>query len=345
MSLQLGSDDLLRDEMRTQMKQNQNFNPLSPFFAIAAALLILSACDDNTSSQTDRARETQTSSEQSEVQKYNAYVEVANSVHRPYAEDLATYQRYIQPVLDGKEENDDLLFPSSSTMSRVKENLDKARAMKPDMAELDVSAQTYSDALDKAIPLDRDLDNYIEAKTYLSDKGAHGREIQPAYISAMETLAKAQMNYARAIEAKDRARIKLEFDETEKDTLAYFRIGMVYHIKDSIDQASSFLNGEGFGDSKDVFKAALDAFATMASGYDRKVRDQNSTGCPAIMSNANAYLSVGRQIIHRTEDGSYEKDKQQGSQFQLMQSREQQDASSLLQNYNNMISQLNMNQC
>ena len=232
------------------MKQNQNFNHLPPFFAIAAALLILSACDDNTSSQTDRARETQTSSEQSEVQKYNAYVEVANSVHRPYAEDLATYQRYIQPVLDGKEENDDLLFPSSSTMSRVKENLDKARAMKPDMAELDVSAQTYSDALDKAIPLDRDLDNYIEAKTYLSDKGAHGREIQPAYISAMETLAKAQMNYARAIEAKDRARIKLEFDETEKDTLAYFRIGMVYHIKDSIDQASSFLNGEGFGDSK-----------------------------------------------------------------------------------------------
>ena len=220
------------------MKQNQNFNPLSPFFAIAAALLILSACDDNTSSQTDRARETQTSSEQSEVQKYNAYVEVANSVHRPYAEDLATYQRYIQPVLDGKEENDDLLFPSSSTMSRVKD-----------------------------------------------------------------------------------------------------------HIKDSIDQASSFLNGEGFGDSKDVFKAALDAFATMASGYDRKVRDQNSTGCLAIMSNANAYLSVGRQIIHRTEDGSYEKDKQQGSQFQLMQSREQQDASSLLQNYNNMISQLNMNQC
>ncbi len=63
------------------------------------------------------------------------------------------------------------------------------------------------------------------------------------------------------------------------------------------------------------------------------------------MSKANAYLSTGRQIVNRTEEGSYEKDKQQRSQFQMMQSREQEDANSLLQDYNNMISRLNMNQC
>ncbi len=327
------------------MKLNLSPTRLPRFFAIAAALALLSACDDSTSSQTDRTRETQTSSEQAELQKYNAYVQVANSVRRSYAEDLETYQRYIQPVFDGKDMKDDLLFPSSSTMDRVKDNLDKARSMQPDMPELDAPAKAYSEALNRAVPLDRDMANYIEAKTYLSDKGAHGRETQPAYISAMETLANAQTRYTDAIEAKDRSRIKSEFEATEKDTLAYFRIGMVYHIKDSMDLASGSLEGAGVGDKINAFKASLDDFNAMATGYDNKMREQNKTGCAAVMSRANAYLSSGRQIIQRTEDGSYQKDKQQSSQFQLMESQERQDANSLLQNYNNIVSQLNMNQC
>ena len=89
--------------------------------------------------------------------KYYAYVEVANSVHRPYAEDLATYQNVVKPVLDAKKKEDSLLFPSSSPMSRVNDNLDKARAMKPDLAELDGPANAYSDALANAVPLDREV--------------------------------------------------------------------------------------------------------------------------------------------------------------------------------------------
>lgn len=327
------------------MTSHRLSKPLIRSLALAASLILLSACDDSTSSQSGQANEEQTASEQAEIQKYNAYVEVANSVHRSYAEDLATYQTAVKPVLDGKRNEDNLLFPSSSPMGRIKENLDKARAMKPDMAELDGPAKAYSDALAKAVPLDRDMANYIEAKTYLSDKGAHGRDTQPAYIAAMEELATAQASYNNAIEAKDRARIKSAFDKTEKDTLAYFRIGMVYHIKDSMDLASGFLSGTGLGDKKEAFKASLDQFNAMATGYDNKIREQSNEGCSAIMSKANAYLSTGRQIISRTEDGSYEKDKQQRSQFQMMQSREQQDANSLLQDYNNMISRLNMNQC
>ncbi|AYD00310.1 YiiG family protein [Neorhizobium sp. NCHU2750] len=313
--------------------------------AFAACLIALSACDDSKTSQKDQGQETQSSAEQAEVQKYNAYVEVANSVQRSYAEDLSTYKSYIQPVFDRKDKNDNLFFSSSSTMGRIKDNLDKARAMKPDMAEIDGPAQAYSEALGKADPVDRDMGNYIGAKTYLSDKGAHGREIQPAYISAMTALAQAQTDYVNAIDAKDRARIKAEFDKTEKDTAAYFRIGMVYHIKDSMDLAASFIDGKGLGDKKDPFKASLDQFGQMATGYDNKMREKNKTGCSAIMFEANAYLSTGRQIIQRTEDGSYEKDKQHGSQFQLMQSREREDAKSLMQNYNDMISKLNENQC
>ncbi len=65
-------------------------------------------------------------------------------------------------------------------MSQIKDNLDKARTMKPDMADIDGPAKAYSDALKNVIPLDRDMANYIESKAYLGDKSAHGREIQPA---------------------------------------------------------------------------------------------------------------------------------------------------------------------
>lgn len=129
------------------------------------------------------------------------------------------------------------------------------------------------------------------------------------------------------------------------NTAAYFRIGMVYHIKDSMDLASGFMDGHGLGDKKGPFKVSLDQFGEMATGYDNKMRDKNKTGCSAIMFEANAYLATGRQIMQRSEDGSYEKDKQHRSQFQLMQSREREDAKSLLQNYNNMISKPNENQC
>lgn len=306
--------------------------------AVAACVLTLSACDDNKSAKTEQS---QPASEQAEVLKYNAYVEVANSFQRSYAKELATFQNYVQPVLDGKDKNDNLFY-STNNLDRLKNDLAKARGMKPDMAELDGPADAYRDAAEKSEPLDRDMGNYISAKTYLSDKGAHGREIQTAFITAMEALATAQVNFISAIDAKDRARIKAEFENTEKDTRDYFRIGMIYHIKDSMDAADSFLQGKGLGDKKEAFKTSLDQFNTMATGYDAKVREKNKTGCSSMMLNVNAYLSTGRQIILRTENGRYQEDKK--ARFQMM-SAESQDASSLLQDYNNVISTINMNGC
>ena len=187
--------------------------------------------------------------------------------------------------------------------------------------------------------------NYIGAKTYMSDKGAHGRDIQPAFLASMEALTTAQTGFVNAIDAKDRARIKAEFESTEKDTIAYFRMGMIYHIKESMDFAGGVVNGTGFGDKKEPFKASLDQFNTMATSYEAKVREQNKAGCPSLMLDINAYLSKGREIIQRTENGTYDKDAKRPAQFRLMQSGESRDAASLLQNYNNVISALNSDKC
>lgn len=317
-------------------------NTLIRSLAVAACVMALSACDDKKSATQE---ETKASAEQAEVQKYNEYVGAANMMQMSYGEALASYKKYVQPAFDGKKEDDSLFFSSSLSMGRIRESLDKARAMKPDMAELDAPALTYSEALAKADPLYNDMANYIGAKTYMSDKGAHGRDIQPAFLASMEALTTAQTGFVNAIDAKDRARIKAEFESTEKDTIAYFRMGMIYHIKDSMDFAGGVVNGKGFGDKKEPFKASLDQFNTMATSYEAKVREQNKAGCPSLMLDINAYLSKGREIIQRTENGTYDKDAKRPAQFRLMQSGESRDAASLLQNYNNVISALNSDKC
>ncbi|TWF56473.1 YiiG family protein [Neorhizobium alkalisoli] len=309
---------------------------------IAACLLTLSACDD---SKSEANRQPQVSAEQAEVLKYNEYVGTANMTQASFGDDLEKYRQYVQPVFDGKKKSDSLFFSSTSSMGRIKEKLDKARAMKPDMADLDAPAQTYSEALGKADPLYSDMANYIGAKTYLSDKGAHGREIQSAFIASMEAVTAAQAGFANAIDAKDRARIKAEFEKAEKDTIAYYQLGMSYHIKESMDLASGFLAGNGLGDKKEAFKTSLDQFNGMATNYENKVREKTKNGCSSLMLHVNAYLAKGREIIQDTESGKYEKDKKRPAQFQLMQSDEQRDASTLLQNFNNVINALNFNRC
>lgn len=315
--------------------------PVARTLALAACLLTLSACDDKTT----KTQAAQPSAEQAEVLKYNEYIAAANMTSASFGKQLAEYQKYTQPAFDGKKKADDLFFTEPLSMGRIKEHLDKAHSMKPDMPELDEPARLYSEALAKAEPVSRDMYNYISAKTYKSDNGAHGRELQPALLSSMQALVVAQANFLNGIDEKDRARVKAEFDRTEKDTLAHYQVGMGYYLKESLDAAGGVLDGKGLGDKKAAFKDALDQFNNMATSYDAKMRESNKTGCSNILFNANAYLAKGRDIIERTENDEYEKEAKQPKQFQLMQPQQTQDAQSLLQNYNNMVSTLNTNQC
>lgn len=310
--------------------------------ALSACVLALSACG---SQDNDKSHQAHTLADQGELQKYNAYVEAANMGQVSFAKTLETYRKSIEPAFDGKKDMTNLFFPSEPGIGRIKEQLDKAIAMKPDMAELDGAGRAYSDALGKVDPLYRDMANYIEAKTYTSDKGAHGREIQPSLITALENLATAQSAYMKGIDAKDRARIKAEFEATKKDTLDYYRMGMVYHIKESIDHASGVLDGKGLGDQKDAFKASLDQFNIMGTKFENKIRETNKDGCPGFMLHVNAYLAAGRNIIQRTEDGTYAKESKNNSSFMLMKPQQTQDGETLLQNYNDVISNINIKQC
>ncbi|MDH2913167.1 YiiG family protein [Kosakonia cowanii] len=313
--------------------------------AVAACLFALSACDDN--KKAEQPQESQSTAEQDGIAKYNAHVEAANYVTYSFGEDLAKYKKYNQPQLDGKKPLEELYSSgSSSAMTTLQDFLDKAIAMKPPMPELDQPARDYSDAVAKATPVIRDLENYINSKSYSSDNGAKGRELQPAYLSSMEKLVVAQANYLNAIDAKDRARIKAEFDKAEKDSLAYYRIGSIYYLKESMDAASGFLNGEGLGDKKEAFKTSLDQFNAMMTSYDTKMRERNKVGCSNMIFKANAYLSTGRDVIKHTEEGRYEEEAKRAHPFGMSTNNSiNNDTRDLMQNFNNMINTMNLNQC
>lgn len=309
--------------------------------ALPACVLALSACG---SKGGDNASAPATAADQSEMQKYNAYVEAANTARTSFAEIAETYQRAIKPKLDSGKDLDDLFFPSDPGIDRIKEQLDKALALSPAMPAIDGPARTYSAALGKIAPLYRDMENYVDAKRYMGDKGAHGREVQPALLAALGEVATAQAAYAKAIDAADRARVKAAFEATTKDSLDHYRKGTVYFLKESMDHAGGVIDGKGLGDQKAAFAASLDQFNTMAVQFDTKVREKDKTACASFMTHANSYLAAGRDIIQRTEDGTYAKDRSSSS-FQMMKPQAVRDAETLLQAYNNVINDLNVSRC
>ncbi|QNQ20416.1 YiiG family protein [Kosakonia sp. SMBL-WEM22] len=312
--------------------------------AVAACLFALSACDDKKAEEPQQA--SKSSAEQAEITKYNAYIEAANMSSSSFGEQLDQYKKYIAPAFTGEKPRDDLFFPGSdTTIPRVKDLLDKARAMEPEMKDLDASATRYSEALGQTEPVNRELYNYINAKTYKSDNGDKGRELQPKFISAMEKLVVAQADFLNAVDKKDRERIKAEYEKTPKDTAAYYRIGSIYYLKESMDAANGFINGEGLGDKKDAFKKSLDQFNEALTAYDAKMRESNKKGCSSLIFTANSYLSTGRDVIEHTDSGIYEQEAKRSQQFQMMQSTQENDVRSLMQNYNNVINAINIGTC
>ena len=65
----------------------------------------------------------------------------------------------------------------------------------------------------------------------------------------------------------------------------------------------------------------------------------------AVTTKAAELKAAGRDIIQRTEDGTYAKDRKNGASFQMMKPKAVEDAETLLQTYNSVINDLNVSQC
>lgn len=311
--------------------------------ALLAATLMLAACgDDNAKPE---AKTAEASTAQAEIVKYNQYVDAANSINQSFEETLDQYEQYMVPKLADKKPVKDYVIGNDIMVLRTKEKLEKALAMKPAIPEIDAAAKDFAQALGKLAPLSTDLQNYAAAKTFLSDNGALAREKSPAYVAALTDVAKAESAFYHGISVKDTANTKEAFEKAKKDTVAYYRAGMVYYGKSTLNQASGIFDGTGLGDKKDAFKQDLDKLNEMALGFDKKTREADPKGCASTMMQANGFLAAGRKVLENTESGRYKEDAARTGAFKMLRPTIVDDAYSLRQKFNNLINNLNVSRC
>ena len=312
-------------------------------FAVLAVTLALAACGDDSAKKEAKASEPTTA--QSEIIKYNQYVDTANSISTTFEQALERYEAYAVPALKEGKPLKDFVISNDSTIQRTKEKLDRALAMPTPIAEIDAPAKAFSDALGKLAPLSHELQNYAAAKTFLSDNGALAREKSPAYVAALTEVVKAENGFYRCISIKHTANTKEAFEKAKKDTVAYYRAGMVYYGKATMDKASGVFEGKGLGADQEAFKQELDKMNEMALGFDKKTREADAKGCSGMMMNVNGFLASGRKILEHTNNGRYKEDAARTGAFKMMRPTIEDDANSLRQNFNNLISDLNIGRC
>jgi len=311
--------------------------------AVLAITLALAACGDDSAKKEAKAPEPTTA--QAEITKYNQYVDTANSISTSFEQALERYEAYAVPALKDGKPLKDFVIGNDSTIQRTKEKLDRALAMTAPIAEIDAPAKEFSDALGKLAPLSHELQNYSAAKTFLSDNGALAREKSPAYVAALTEVVKAENGFYRGISIKDMANTKQAFEQAKKDTVAYYRAGMVYYGKATMDKASGVFDGVGLGADQEAFKQELDKMNEMALGFDKKTREADAKGCTGMMMNVNGFLASGRKILEHTNNGRYKEDAARTGAFKMMRPTIEDDGNSLRQNFNNLISDLNVGRC
>ncbi|MGS1009645.1 DUF3829 domain-containing protein [Achromobacter anxifer] len=311
--------------------------------AVLAVTLALAACGDDSAKKEAKASEPTTA--QAEIIKYNQYVDTANGLSTTFEEALDRYQTRVVPALKDGKPLKDFAIGNDSSILRTKEKLDGALAMKTPIAEIDAPAKEFSDALGKLAPLSNELQNYAAAKTFLSDNGALAREKSPAYVAALTEVVKAENGFYRGISIRDTANTKAAFEKAEKDTVAYYRAGLVYYGKATMDKASGVFEGTGLGADQEAFKQELDKMNEMALGFDKKTREADPKGCSSMMMNVNSFLASGRKILENTNSGRYKEEAARTGAFKMIRTTIEMDAGSLRQNFNNMISTLNVGRC
>ncbi|MCM5556981.1 DUF3829 domain-containing protein [Pleomorphomonas sp. JP5] len=307
---------------------------------LLTSIVVLSACNDQKSSS---EQQTQSSADQQEIAKFNAYVEVANSLNTPFAKTLSDHQQYIEPKLKSGEKLDSYSVAYPFTLNQTKQKLTKAIALPHAMPEIDGPAKSFEDALSKFQPINTELSNYADSKGYLADGGKKAREQDDAYVSTLTEVVKAEEAFLTGIEKQDEINTREAFDKAQKDTQDYFRAGLILYAKQALRLSYAVFQTAGSKETVAPFRARLDQAAAMADGWGKKIVEADPNGCPYIMNAVNDFVAEGRQVVSDAEAGKYVK-KADDINFNILDPIGRGQAA-LSTRYNNMINVFNNPHC
>jgi len=310
-----------------------------PLFAalFVAGTLMLSGCNDDNKPAAQQPEAAQVSAEQQDIAKYNAFIDAANGVS--YAQDLANHLKYYADDIKNKKPLTNYSVVNTYNIKTTREELEKALALPGNLPELDATGKPLKDALAKLEPINTELDNYAKSKGYLADDGKKAQEKEAEFVSALTEVAKTQNAFFEAIAKRDEINTRTAFEKAPKDTIEYYRAGLILYAKQAANRSDAFFETKGEQKATDAFKESLNNTAEMVDGWNKKVTEAKPGGCSSLMMAMNSFLSSGRNAISHATRGDY-----QHGQGMLM-GPIQMDAQSFNQDFNNLINKLNEQRC
>ncbi|UXO86244.1 YiiG family protein [Brucella intermedia] len=303
-----------------------------------SAGVCLAGCNDQKDEQSTAEVE-QSSAQQQEIAKYNTYIDAANG-SASFAANLADHLKYYQETLEKGRELKNYSVESPYNIKRMRETLDKALALPAEPPEIDEAAKALTAALKEVEPLNTELDSYAQANGYLADKGKKAREKDGDYVAAMAKVAAAEKDFYNGISKRDEVNTRAAFEQAQKDSVEYFRAGIIFYSKQTARLADEFFQSKGEEKTARAFGDSLNQVNKMAEGFDKKIRESRPDGCTSMMRSINSVLARGRNAIQRAERGDYK-----GHEFSSLSDPVAMDVRAFNQDFNNMINDFNRDRC
>lgn len=332
------------------------------FFAILSGMTLIAGCDDKKGGSENRvetpANLTEQNKKAQEILKYNAYVDVSNYqsyANLPYGEDFANQllkqKQFMADYIKKDKPLDNYSNLRKDPISGKIERLEKAVAINASLPKLDNAAATYLQQLKTLQPLNDELSLYADTKEYLIDKGDLFKQKGPRLIAQIEEVIKAENAFQDEMTQHDNQLVKAQFESSEKNSLAYFRNGVIYYEKiishdmgDQLDQVDN--------DTLARIDANTNTLADLMKSYD-KMKSVSSNTCT---SDITRFIASSRSMTKKMRDDAkhylasndaYSDELKASSPVyrKLSESSAESDFENLMSHFSSLIDNMNANRC
>lgn len=313
---------------------------------LVATSALLAGCGDKPDA-TAAAQPKQSAAEQQQIEKYNLYVDVANSLTTSFQEAQDNYLNQQMPLLKGKEAPTSMRIENDILVDRSATKLDAAAAIDSPIVEIDAAAKDFSAALKTLSPLSHELNSYADSKGYLADNGAKARELSKDYLAALTLVAQKEQAFYKGLSDRDQALTKEAFDKAPKDTAAYYRAGLIYYGKLNNADANVLFAAPNDPAALDAFEKSLAQVADAATGWNKKVTEQSAKSgksCNGGMLEINDFLGQSRSMIKDVKDGVFKRE-ETGVMARMSSSNIANSAKRYNSKYSNVINRFNYPMC
>ncbi|KPN93956.1 DUF3829 domain-containing protein [Pseudomonas nunensis] len=313
---------------------------------LVAASAMLAGCGDKPDTAAS-AQPSQSAAEQQQIEKYNQYVDVANSLTTSFQEARENYVTQQMPLLQGKEAPTSMRIENDILVDRSAKQLDAAAAIDTPIVEIDAAAKDFSAALKVLSPLSHELNNYANSKGYLADNGDKARQLSKDYVAALTLVAQKEQAFYKGLSDRDQALTKEAFDKAPKDTAAYYRAGVIYYGKVNNADANVLFAAPNDPKALDAFEKSLAQVAYAAAGWDKKVTEQSAKSgksCNGGMLEINDFLGQSRSLVKDIKDGVFKRE-ETGIMARMSSSNIVNSANRYNSKYSNVIDRFNHPLC